>query len=193
MPPPETIKQIADDMDISGQHLIEMINDLLDISKIEAGQMNLSPVETQSLPLIQEMITKFEHMASQKNIKLVIDVEDFSFKVDTLRLRQILINLIGNALKFTQQGQIIISAWRDASFATFRIKDTGIGIPESALPFIFDAFNQVDNSSTRTAGGTGLGLAITQRLVDLHGGTIMAESRPESGTTFTFTIKQEKG
>ena len=187
---PEVIAQIANDMDLSGQHLMEMINDLLDVSKIDAGEMHLSLEEIQTLPLIQEMLRRFDNLAQQKGIQLVSDVEDFSFRVDVRRLRQIFINLIGNALKFTPQGKIEISARRDDKLVTFSVADTGIGIPESELPSIFDSFRQVDDSSTRSAGGSGLGLAITKRLVELHGGTIQVESKPGLGTIFTFAIKQ---
>ena len=190
MLPAEAIAKVAEDMDISGQHLMEMINDLLDISKIEAGQMNLSIEEIKSQPIIDEMVRKFDNQAQQKGIELLSTSEDFSFKVDPRRLRQILINLIGNAIKFTPHGSITIAAKHDKNFVTFSIYDTGLGIPESELPHIFDTFHQVDNSSTRDAGGSGLGLAITKRLVELHGGTIEVESKLGSGTTFIFTIKQ---
>ncbi|MDX2504163.1 MAG: CHASE domain-containing protein [Gammaproteobacteria bacterium] len=188
----EAIAQIAEDMDISGHHLMELINDLLDISKIEAGQMTLFREEARSEALINEMVRKFDNQAQQKDIQLLSDVQDFSFNVDTRRLRQILINLIGNALKFTQQGNITISASRTNNDVTFSVADTGIGIPAAELPFVFDTFRQVDDSSTRNTNGSGLGLAITRRLVELHGGTINIESKPGTGTVFTFTINQGK-
>lgn len=190
MPPPETIATIAQDMDISGQHLLEMINDLLDISKIEAGEMRISLKQEQSLPIIQDILRKFDNQAKQKGIQILCDAEDFSFQVDERRLRQILINLVGNALKFTSEGSITLSATRDEAFATFSVSDTGIGIEQSELPHIFETFRQVDNTSTRKTGGSGLGLAITRRLVTLHGGNIEATSTPGAGTRFTFTIKQ---
>ena len=190
MPPPETVKQIAEDMDISGQHLMEMINDLLDISKIEAGQMTLDVDEVQVLPLIEQMLRKFKYQANKKHIQLLIQAEDFSFRVDERRLRQILINLIGNALKFTEKGQITVSARDDDTYVSFSVTDTGIGIAEQEIPLLFNTFHQVDNSSTREAGGSGLGLAITKRLVELHGGSIKIESKPGEGSAFTFTIKQ---
>ncbi|MBC8212628.1 MAG: CHASE domain-containing protein [Gammaproteobacteria bacterium] len=191
MPSAEIIAQIANDMDISGNHLLEMINDLLDISKIEAGQMDLQLETIHSLPLIQEMIRKFENLAERKSIELMTDAQDFEFQVDARRLRQILINLLGNALKFTRQGSIKISAVQQDKRVTFSVADTGIGIPQKELPFIFDTFHQVDDSSTRNVGGSGLGLAITKRLVELHGGNIQVESIYGSGTTFSFTLKQE--
>lgn len=186
----ESIVQVAEEMDLSGHHLMEMINDLLDISKIEAGQMTLSCQQFQSETLINELLRKFDNQAKQKGIQLVSDVQDFRFISDVRRLRQIFINLIGNALKFTEQGKITIFADQNHDIVTFAVADTGIGIPESELPFVFDTFHQVDNSSTRNSGGSGLGLAISQRLVELHGGTIVVESQQGVGTTFTFTIKQ---
>jgi PAS domain S-box-containing protein len=190
MPPLETVKQIAEDMDISGQHLLEMINDLLDISKIEAGQMTLDVNEVQVLPLLEQMLRKFKYQANKKHIQLLIQAEDFSLRVDERRLRQILINLIGNALKFTDKGKVTVSAHDDDTYVSFSVTDTGIGIAEQEIPLLFNTFHQVDNSSTREAGGSGLGLAITKRLVELHGGSIRIESKPGEGSTFTFTIKQ---
>lgn len=186
--PPELVAQIADDMNISGQHLLEMINDLLDISKIEAGQLELRLEEINSQSLIEEMLHRFEHPAQQKGLQLRSDIEAFNFQADELRLRQILINLIGNALKFTHEGSITVSVKQNDGVTTFRVTDTGIGIPEAELPFIFKPFRQVDNSSTRKTGGSGLGLAITKQLVELHSGIIRVTSKPDKGTTFTFTI-----
>jgi len=193
LPDQASIEQIANDMDISGQHLLALINDVLDISKIEAGQMILQREQTPVLPLLQEMKRRFQHEAETKGIKLLIECDDFTFGVDIRRLRQILINLIGNALKFTGRGSIKISAEHDTESARFNISDTGSGIPAAEQAHIFDAFRQVDDSSTREVGGSGLGLAITRRLVELHGGTISVQSEPGVGTTFTFNLKQWGG
>lgn len=100
---------------------------------------------------------------------------------------------MGNALKFIKQGEIKVSAWKRKDVVSFKVSDTGIGIPDDDLPHIFDTFRQVDTSSTRAAGGTGLGLAITKRLVELHGGSIEAKSKEGSGTTISFTIKLQEG
>ncbi len=191
MPNAEVIAKIADDMDLSGQHLMEMINDVLDISKIEAGQLNLHTEQVQLLPLFKDMQRKFSHPAQQKGIEIKIECDDFSFMVDARRLRQILTNLIGNALKFTPKGSISVHAEHTDEVLSIMVSDTGIGIPEAEQAHIFDTFRQVDDSSTRNAGGSGLGLAITRRLVELHGGTIQLQSTPGVGTSFTFTIKQE--
>jgi len=190
--PTEMIVKIAEDMDLSGQHLLQMINDLLDISKIEAGEVHLRIEQIQSVDLIKETLRKFENQASSIGVQLISDASDFCFRADILRLRQIFINLIGNALKFTNNGTIKISAMRDKEYVRFCVSDTGIGIKKEALPFIFNNFHQVDDSSTRKAGGSGLGLAITKRLVTLHGGTIEVESEVGVGTKFSFTIKQQE-
>jgi PAS domain S-box-containing protein len=187
---PELITQIAEDMDISGQHLLRMINDLLDISKVEAGEMHLLLSEINSLSIVEEMMKKFDNQAKLAGVQLINDVAEFSFKVDELRLRQIFINLIGNALKFTSDGSIKISATQDENSVSFSVTDTGIGIEETELPLIFNTFRQVDNTSTRSVGGSGLGLAITKRLVELHQGRIEVTSSVGVGTSFTFTIKQ---
>jgi signal transduction histidine kinase len=191
LPSSDTITQIAEDMDISGNHLLELINDLLDISKIEAGEMTLHPEKVATRPLLHEMLRRFENQAKLKHLRLLVECEDFSFMADARRLRQILINLIGNAIKFTAQGEIKITAKAEDTQVVFVISDTGVGIPENDLPHIFKTFRQVDDSSTRTAGGSGLGLAITKRLVELHGGMIHAESLQGRGSRFTFSIKQQ--
>ncbi len=193
MLPPESIVNIAEDMDITGQHLLELINDLLDISKIEAGQMTLHPEQVEVTAAIQEIETKFRQLAQDKGIELRTETEEFKLIVDPRRLRQILINLVGNAMKFTQEGEIRISAQQqEQDVVSFSVSDSGIGIPEADLPHIFDSFRQVDDSSTRKAGGSGLGLAITKRLVELHGGNITVQSQQGVGTTFSFSIKQQE-
>jgi len=186
----EMIVRIASDMDLSGQHLLKMINDLLDISKIEAGELHLHLEEAQSVDMVDEILRKFENQAKSIGVLLVNDVTEFSFSADVLRLTQIFINLIGNALKFTNQGAITISATQNQEYVQFSVSDTGIGIKEEELPFIFNNFHQVDDSSTRKVGGSGLGLAITKRLVTLHGGEIEVTSDVGVGTRFSFTIKQ---
>ena len=192
MPPPESIVNIAHDMDITGQHLLDLINDLLDISKIEAGEMTLNLEQIDVVTAIQEMEKRFKQLAQDKGIELQTESEEFKLIVDPRRLRQILINLVGNAMKFTHEGEIHISAQHVQNMVRFSVSDTGIGIPEADLQDIFDPFRQVDDSSTRKAGGSGLGLAITRRLVELHGGEITVESEQGVGTTFSFTIKQQE-
>jgi PAS domain S-box-containing protein len=193
MPEPAVVAQIARDMNLSGNYLLELITDLLDISKIEAGQMILAYESSNARALVHKALRKFGNQAETKGILLINETQDFAFMVDPKRFQQILINLVGNSLKFTKQGEIKVSAWKRKDVVGFKVSDTGIGIPTEELPYIFDTFRQVDKSSTREVGGTGLGLAITKRLVELHGGSIKAKSREGIGTSISFTIKLQQG
>jgi signal transduction histidine kinase len=118
--------------------------------------------------------------------------EDLSIQADPTRLKQILINLLGNSVKFTDVGEVDVTVCKKGKFAKFTVRDTGCGIPEEKFKAVFSIFEQVDNSSTRVAGGTGLGLPITQRLIHLHGGKIELESKLGKGSTFTFTMPLER-
>ncbi len=191
MPTPKMIAEIVKDMDISGQHLLELINDLLDISKIEAGQLDLHPELNSSHQLVDKILQKFSNQAEQKGLSLNNEVDDFELFVDPKRLRQILINLIGNAIKFTEQGKVTLRARLQDSLAVFEVSDSGMGIPEDQIEIIFEPFRQVDSSSTRKIGGTGLGLTITRRLIELHGGELSVSSKLGQGSTFRFTLQQE--
>ncbi|MDP2832382.1 MAG: PAS domain-containing sensor histidine kinase [Pseudomonadota bacterium] len=188
MPPAEMIVAMAADIQASGDHLLHLINDLLDLSKIEAGKLDLRP-ETFTLgTVVSEVLDRLRLKAQERGITLLNEVGTLTVRADPLRLRQILINLVGNAIKFTEGGSITVSSQALDGHTAISVADTGIGIPEVDLPEIFDKFRQVDSSSTRKAGGTGLGLAITKSLVELHGGTISAQSRPGEGSVFTFTL-----
>lgn len=191
MPPPAVIASIVSDMNISGEHLLDLINDLLDVSKIEAGQLVLHLEEVDANAVVNEIVRKFAHQAAGRGIGLRAEVEPFSFRVDPRRFRQVMINLVGNALKFTEQGEVVIRGGRDAKEAWFEIIDSGAGIPADQLSTIFEPFRQIDSSSTRKVGGTGLGLAITKRLVALHGGEISVSSEEGRGSVFRFTISQQ--
>jgi PAS domain S-box-containing protein len=190
LPQPQMVADIAKDMSVSGNHLLELINDLLDISKIEAGQMTLQRETIEADALVQEVLKEFHYLAEDKGLQLINNVADFHFSVDPKRFRQILINLVGNALKFTRSGKITVDGRLCDTGACFSISDTGIGISADELSHVFETFRQVDSSSTRDTGGSGLGLAITKRLVMLHGGVIDVESEEARGTVFRFTIGQ---
>ena len=138
--------------------------------------------------VVGEVLGELRGKAEAKGLKLLSRVPAGEIRADRLRLRQILINLIGNAVKFTEEGSITVSARPLPGGVELEVVDTGIGIPEEDLPEIFDRFRQVDSSSTRKAGGTALGLAITKKLVELHGGTIGVKSRPGEGSVFTFSL-----
>lgn len=190
----ETIKNCGD-------ALLSVINDVLDFSKIESGNMELDEQELDLRDCVEGVLDVFAENAARLNLDLVYQVApDVPARIigDVSRLRQVLINLVGNAVKFTQKGEIFI----DVKLAAvnggdievlFNVHDTGIGIPSDKLSRLFKAFSQVDSSTTRKYGGTGLGLAISEKLVELMGGKIAVDSKPGVGTTFSFTIKTRAG
>ena len=180
----------------SGEALLTVINDILDFSKIESGNLELDSHTFSLRQCIEDVMDVFAGKAAQKGLDLLYYIDPLipdQVISDSHRLRQILINLIGNAMKFTHQGEIyigvdLLSNTDDKLELSFHVRDTGIGIPSDKLSRLFKAFSQVDSSTTRKYGGTGLGLVISQRLVELMGGTIGVESEPGIGTTFTFTL-----
>jgi two-component system, sensor histidine kinase and response regulator len=179
----------------SADSLLTVINDILDFSKIEAGRMDLDPVHFNIRDQLEEAVKSLALKAHSKGLELTLEVEkDVPLYVvgDPLRLRQILINLTGNAIKFTSSGQVDVAVRleraEDAGVRLrFDIRDTGIGIPEEKQAAIFEPFAQADGSTTRKFGGTGLGLTISTRLVTLMGGSIWVESQPGHGSCFHFT------
>ena len=183
----------------SGNHLLNVINDILDFSKIEAGHIELEAIDFNLTELMEQVAVMFSEAATRKGLELGVALvpDDNSFPVlrgDAFRLRQVLGNLIGNAIKFTATGEVVAHASLVASepgFATveFRVRDTGIGIPPEAQAAIFEEFSQADSSTTRKYGGTGLGLTICRRLVSLMGGDIRVDSAPGSGACFHFTVR----
>jgi two-component system, sensor histidine kinase and response regulator len=184
----------------SAESLLTIINDILDFSKVEAGKMQLDPIEF-SLETHLATTTKMLALrAHQKGLELLCDIRPEAperIVADPERLRQVLTNLVGNAIKFTNQGEVLVTVApieEDASgvLLHFTVADQGIGIPASKLESIFEAFTQADGSTTRRYGGTGLGLAIASRLVDLMGGRIWAESQEGTGSTFHFTIRCQR-
>ncbi|MEP6874585.1 MAG: PAS domain S-box protein [Burkholderiales bacterium] len=184
---------------LSGQHLLELVNDVLDLAKIEANEIHLEREPVDLRQLMREAIAPFVGMATTKGLTLEADVAaDLPARIwsDPLRLRQVLVNLVGNAIKFTHDGwvRLVVRQAVDATSSDrrlglgFEVGDSGIGIPREALPHIFDAFTQADSSTARRYGGTGLGLAITARLVRLMGGELLVESEPEQGSRFHFAL-----
>jgi len=182
----------------SGQHLLSVINDILDYSKIESGQLELEAVDLDLPALVQEVLTMFAHTAESKGVELVAhyaqhDPTLTSVRGDPLRLRQVLANLVGNAVKFTDCGEVLVRIHRGRNAAgdidiQIAVQDTGIGIDPAAHAGIFQSFSQADGSTTRRYGGTGLGLAICRRLLTLMGGGIVVESAPGSGSRFTCRL-----
>ncbi len=174
----------------SGQHLLGLINDILDLSKIEAGKMELNFEEVDLKPIIKGVMSSAVGLVKDKSVELEQHVsEDLPIIwADSTRLRQILLNLISNAAKFTEEGKITLSTDYDDEWVTISVADTGIGIPQEKMGSIFEEFTQVDGSTTRRVGGTGLGLPISYRFVELHGGDITVESREGMGSVFTVTL-----
>ena len=181
----------------SADSLLTVINDILDFSKIEAGKMNLETAEFNLRENLEETIRTFGLRASQKGLELICDIPSSIPQLvlgDTERLRQVLVNLLGNAIKFTDRGEIILQARvqeKEDSIIHlhFTIRDTGIGVPKEKQGMIFESFVQADGSARRKYGGTGLGLTICARLVAMMGGRIWLESEPGQGSTFHFTAK----
>ncbi|WP_028747016.1 response regulator [Rhizobium mesoamericanum] len=180
----------------SGNALVTIINDILDFSKIDAGQMTLRPTTFNLVEAIEDVATLLSSTASEKNIELLVrTAPDLPSAVigDAGRFRQIITNLVGNAVKFTERGHVLVDVGfapgaQDEIMASIRVEDTGIGIPDDKLESIFDKFSQIDSSSTRRHEGTGLGLAITAGLVDLFGGYLEVDSRPGEGSVFTVNL-----
>ncbi len=177
----------------NGEHLLSIINDILDISKLEAGRMTIESVPVAPGPLLAEVMDLMRVRADAKGLELVARLDGpvpAAVTTDPTRLRQVLVNLVGNAIKFTEHGSVTITVAedRDAGSLSFAIADTGIGMTPEQLRAIFDAFSQADESTTRRFGGTGLGLAISRRLARLLGGDIEVRSVPGEGSTFTVRV-----
>jgi signal transduction histidine kinase len=177
----------------NGQHLLHLINDVLDMAKIESGRMNLHPEKFKVHSIFDEVTSITSTLASEKNIALFIeDSSDPELEIyaDNTRLRQVMINLVNNAIKFTEQGKIALCAKPlDGARVLITVKDSGLGIPPDQLDAIFQEFTQVDTSTTRKVGGTGLGLPISRRLVEMHGGRLWAESTGIEGEGSTFYVE----
>lgn len=174
----------------SGQHLLNLINDILDLSKIEAGRMTLSKESVQLDELIRSAMSTAVGLTKDKPIQLHHEIEDNlpTLEADPTRLRQLLLNLLSNAAKFTDQGDITVRACRDGNQIVLSVQDTGIGIPHDKREAIFQEFRQADEGSARSYQGTGLGLAICQRLVEMHSGRIWVESTLGVGSTFFVSL-----
>ena len=187
--PPE-LKGPLTDIQNSGKHLLRLINDVLDLSKIEAGRMDLSPSDYVVADTVETVRTALASLAAQKGLDLVATVaEDIPVAYgDGGRIAQCLMNLVGNALKFTREGRVEIAADLDGDLLGYRVRDTGVGIPADRLEAVFGEFRQADPTVAAEFGGTGLGLSITKKFVEMHGGRIWVESEVGKGSTFAFTI-----
>lgn len=188
LPEPDEIAAIAREMEKEGRQLLALINDLLDLSRIEAGRLTLAVKEVDARRIAGEALERVRPLAGRKGVGLTWEGGPLTVVADPARLKQILVNLLENAVKFTEAGEIRAGVEAGGTMARFTVSDTGCGIRPEDLDRIFDAFRQVDSSSTRSVAGTGLGLAIARRLVEMHGGRIRVKSRYGRGSAFTFTI-----
>ena len=182
------------EVDTQGQHLLTLINEVLDLARIESGKFTVEMQPTSLAPLLEDVLATFLQTARQRGVLLALEAapQAAAISTDRLRLRQVLVNLVGNALKFTPEGGRVTMELdvepSSGSPLAIRIRDTGIGIPRDRLGTIFDAFEQADSSNTRNFGGSGLGLTISRSLCEAMGIRIDVESRPGSGSTFTLTF-----
>jgi signal transduction histidine kinase len=186
---PETLEDVQAIYD-NGQHLLRLINDVLDLAKIEAGQMTLQLEDVDVAPLLDEVLTSNAGLLVNKPLEVSAEAEDElpPIRADRVRLSQILNNLFSNAVKFTERGEIRLRAFRDDGWCAIEVADTGVGLSEVDLGVIFERFRQVDGSAARAQDGTGLGLPITSHLIEMHGGTLDVESAPGQGSTFTVRL-----
>lgn len=177
----------------NGKQLLALINDILDLSKIEAGRMDVTLKRFSIKSTIEMIVESLEPVAEEKGIEITQEIPDHLPRVenDESRIHQVLQNIIGNGVKFTEEGSVTVSASYDREHVTIQVKDTGIGISEKDLPHIFEEFRQVDGSSSRHYEGTGLGLTISQRAARILGGDITVESTPGKGSLFTVTLPIE--
>jgi len=188
--PSEKMVGILQRLEANGKHLLGLINDVLDLSKIEAGQLELELSDYSIQDVAQTVRSTLEPLAADKKLAFKVEVAPQlpSGHGDGRRLTQVLINLVGNAIKFTDAGEVVIKAEANNGAFHVSVRDTGPGISAADQAKLFQEFQQADNAITRKKGGTGLGLAISKRIIEMHGGKIWVESQPGQGSTFTFTL-----
>jgi len=192
---PEDLKEPLHDVSVNGRHLLRLINDVLDLAKIEAGRMELAARDYSVPEIVGSVHVALRSLAREKGLGFGTDVPDdlpMAFG-DPGRLTQCLMNLAGNALKFTLEGEVRIAVELQGADLLFSVTDTGIGIPSGELENVFGEFRQVDTTVTRPFGGTGLGLSISKKFIEMHGGRIWVESRVGKGSTFFFSVPLRVG
>jgi adenylate cyclase len=177
----------------AGTHLLGLINQVLDLSKIEAGKLELNPQTVQLAPLIEEVIGTARQLAEQNKNRLLVEAQDNlgTLTVDPMRLRQILLNLLSNAFKFTKEGEVKLAARKvsnGSSFVEFAVSDTGIGMTAEQQAKLFEEFTQADATTAQRFGGTGLGLALSRKLARMMGGDVTVTSEPGKGSVFTVRL-----
>jgi signal transduction histidine kinase len=186
----EKQKRFINHVSAGARHLLQLINDVLDVSKIEAGKIDFTPIDFAVSDAIHEVLSVITPLADSKKIKIDNRVgKKWALRADRVRIKQIFYNLLTNAVKFTpEKGKVCIESFREKDFVRFEVRDTGIGIPSDEQRFIFEEFHQAGGTTKNPGQGSGLGLTITKRLVELHGGRIGVESSPGQGSSFSFTI-----
>jgi signal transduction histidine kinase len=187
---PEKAQGVLKRVESNGKHLLGLINDVLDLSKIEAGQLVLSLADYSMKDVLYSVFSAVEPLAADKNLNFKVEAQPDMPKGrgDERRLTQVVLNLVGNAIKFTDQGEVVIKASAANGAFTVAVRDTGPGIPETDQAKIFEEFQQADTSATKKKGGTGLGLSISRRIVEMHGGKLWVESEVGKGSTFAFSL-----
>ena len=187
---PEKMRAVMERVQSNGKHLLGLINDVLDLSKIEAGQLVLSIQDYSIKDVVHGVYSAVEPLANSKKLAFTIDVPANlpPARGDDRRLTQVLLNLVGNAIKFTDAGEVAVKAAASNGAYTISVRDTGPGIAEADQAKIFDEFQQADSTQTKAKGGTGLGLSIAKRIIEMHGGTLWVESSLGAGSTFSFTV-----
>jgi signal transduction histidine kinase len=187
---PEKIKEVMERIQQSGNRLLGLINAVLDLSKIEAGRLTLSLVDYSMQGIVHNVFTAVEPLAVEKRLALKVTVPpDLPVgKGDEQRITQVLTNLVGNAIKFTEIGTVAVEVAATNGAFMVAVSDTGIGIAEADQQKVFEEFQQADSSSTRQKGGSGLGLAIAKKIIEMHNGRIWVESHLGQGSTFRFTL-----
>jgi signal transduction histidine kinase len=188
--PTEKMRAVLERLHANGKHLLNLINDVLDLSKIEAGELKLDLADYSLEDVVHTVVTAVEPLATGKALTLAADVnKDLPIGLgDGRRLAQVLLNLVGNGINFTDRGQVTIRAGTVDGLFKVAVSDTGPGIAASDQEKLFKNFQQADNTITRQKGGTGLGLAISKRIIEMHGGRIWLDSEVGKGSTFTFTV-----
>jgi signal transduction histidine kinase len=187
---PEKVQAVLKRIESNGRHLLGLINDVLDFSKIEAGQLKLAFADYSMRDVVNNVFSAVEPLAAKKGLKFKVDIPpDLPVgRGDERKLTQVLLNLVGNAIKFTDAGEVAIKVSRPNGAFSVSVHDTGPGIPEVDQERLFEEFQQADNSITKAKGGTGLGLAISRRIIEMHGGRLWVDSNPGQGSVFTFEI-----
>jgi signal transduction histidine kinase len=187
---PAPIQEVLGRIDKSGRHLLRLINDVLDLSKIDAGHLMLSLSDGSMKEIVYTVVSSMESLATEKGLGLTVALSPDlpAGRFDERRITQVLLNLVGNAIKFTEAGEVRVTVMVSDGAFNVSVSDTGPGISPATHETIFEEFQQGDTSSTRTKGGTGLGLTIAKRIVEMHGGRMWVESSLGSGATFFFTL-----